>query len=228
MMNDYEKVYETFKALSHAVPFKPNNWLSPYPLFNGNFTASDTPAGGLIEVTSENYHSVVEQRANMAIDYARKSKEPMIALLIVLTSPYYMQFLYFIKDYVTPETIGECLAHCWVDMEFPNQHACDMLLELFDKADKKALMSEEEYEKFSSLPETVEIYRGIQSKKAKVKAMSWTLSLDKAKWFANRWGQNNKVVKVLMPKRNILAYFKGRGEEEIVINPKRLTKIAEV
>ena len=226
--DDIEGVFKTFKALCHAVPFKPNNFLSPYPLFSGNYVMLEPGVAGMVEVTKENYQEIVEKQSSMALEMARKSKDPIISLLLCMSTPYYMQFLHFIQDEVSPKTLGECLGHCWTEMEFPNQHSSDMLIKLFEKADKKSLMSDDEYETFQALPETVMIYRGLQSKKAKVRALSWTLSLEKAQWFASRWKQKNKVVKVLVPKRKILAYFKGRGEEEIVINPNGLTKIISV
>lgn len=51
--------------------------------------------------------------------------------------------------------------------------------------------------------------------------MSWTRKYDKAVWFANRFG-NGYVIKGTAKKEDVLAYFSRRGEEEIVIEAKKV------
>ena len=75
-------------------------------------------------------------------------------------------------------------------------------------------------------PEVVEVYRGITDYNKKyVKALSWTLSKKTAEWFADRFSSKGIIYKALIPKEHILAYFNGRNEKEIVLDPKYLQDI---
>lgn len=49
---------------------------------------------------------------------------------------------------------------------------------------------------------------------------SWTTSLKTAKWFANRFGAKGSVYKGVVDISDIYDYFEGRGEFEVLINPK--------
>ena len=71
---------------------------------------------------------------------------------------------------------------------------------------------------------TVLIYRGVGSEDYKYD-MSWTLSFERAKWFAERFGSNTQIVyKAFVQKQDILAYFADRGEDEVVVDPDVLKK----
>jgi hypothetical protein len=48
--------------------------------------------------------------------------------------------------------------------------------------------------------------------------MSWTLDIERARWFAKRYGDNGKVWKAVIPKERVLACFYDRGEEELVVD----------
>ena len=59
--------------------------------------------------------------------------------------------------------------------------------------------------------------------------MSWTLSRKTAVWFAERFRPEEPVVgEGRCCKEDILAYFTGRGEEEIVIDPRAVRNIREI
>ena len=55
------------------------------------------------------------------------------------------------------------------------------------------------------------IYRG-----GPVMGFSWTLDLEKAKWFANRWDANGELWTATVVKDNVIGYYDGRGETEVV------------
>lgn len=73
----------------------------------------------------------------------------------------------------------------------------------------------------NSLPEKVKIYRGLGSKSRR-DGISWTLSKEKAEWFATRFKDNGEVLTAEANKSDILAFLNGRNEQEIIINPKKL------
>jgi hypothetical protein len=95
-------------------------------------------------------------------------------------------------------------------------------------------MSEEDIRIFKSLPDEVEVWRGMNDKHCKpgLRGISWTLDQDKAIWFANRfphWGRP-LVAKAVINKPDVLAYFGERDESEIVSMQVRIvsTKLVRV
>ena len=89
-------------------------------------------------------------------------------------------------------------------------------------------MDGEEKEKFDSFDDTVTIYRGVTSYNAKnIKALSWTTDYQTAEWFAHRFGEEGTVYQAQIGKEHILAFFSGRNESEVIVDPKYLTNITE-
>lgn len=73
------------------------------------------------------------------------------------------------------------------------------------------------------------VYRGVTSFNAdNVKALSWTLDQETAEWFAHRFGEDGTVYEALISKEHIYAYFGGRNEAEVIVDPKHLMDITEV
>lgn len=90
----------------------------------------------------------------------------------------------------------------------------------FRLADKKSLMYDDEYETYTALPENFIVYRGVTSGR-NPNGMSWTREYDKAEWFSNRFGEGY-VLEGTVNKKDTLAFFNRRGEEEIVIEAKNV------
>jgi len=92
---------------------------------------------------------------------------------------------------------------------------------------RKHLMTPYERRVLSGLPGVVTIYRGCGPEN--VAGWSWTLSRRKAEWFARRFCTPELaafcglLVVGRCSKRHILAYFSGRREREIVIDPSEVT-----
>ena len=61
-----------------------------------------------------------------------------------------------------------------------------------------------------------------------VRALSWTLDRQTAEWFAHRFGENGTVYEAQIDKKHIYAYFSGRNESEVIVDPSYLTNITEV
>ncbi len=225
MKDDFEQICKVFRAFCLAVPFQ-DHPMRPQALFMGNVVILEP--GKFTEVTKENYEKIVGQLCDKMIGLARVSEDPVVNLFIYLTDVYYVQYLYFIKDLLSQKTFSECLSFCWTTPEFPNQHDTSMLIDLFRKADKQFLMDDVELLALNDLPSVIKIYRGLQTPKAKKRGLSWTLSLDRARWFANRWKKNCDVLSAEVTKEHVLAVFLGRNEQEVVVNPRGLRNICKV
>ena len=140
----------------------------------------------------------------------------------LLNDSYRLLFLVDVAQYLSQEDYSVILADAWVGCEYANMDANvskKEILEHFKKADKEKLMSESELEIYDGLDESVVVYRGVSSKnKSNVKALSWTLNFEKAKWFAERWGKRGTIYSAVIDKKDILAYFDSKSEDEVVVD----------
>lgn len=148
-------------------------------------------------------------------------KSDLLGLYMIIRNPYKLTFLKYAMDDMSKEDFSHYLADAWVVMENPNQDAncpIPLIIKMFKKADKKILMTPEDYEKFINLPDEIEVYRGVAVNR-NPKGISWTDNYEKAKWFANRFNNENEVgyiQKAIVKKENVLAYFNTRNEQELV------------
>lgn len=152
------------------------------------------------------------------------------SLYYMIRKSYKLTFIKFIEKYLSIEDISRLFAEAWTSSENPNQDvnvSLAQLTRIFKKTNKEILMTEEEYEIYNNLPETFTVYRGV-AKGRNPKGMSWTRNLEVAKWFANRFNYGNKtgyIQQATANKKDVLAYFNRRDEDEIVINIKSLNNI---
>ncbi len=159
------------------------------------------------------------------IDRAKNSYE----IYIRLNKTYGLTFLKFAKEYLSTEDLSQILADAWMRSENPNMDANVSkreLVAMFNDADKAYLMTADECLRLEQLGDSVTVYRGVTQYNARnIKALSWTIDRKKAEWFATRFGEDGTVYKAQINKRNILAFFTGRNESEIVLNPNKLENI---
>ena len=149
-------------------------------------------------------------------------------LMQLVAGPYRAQILNFCSSYLSDEVLANELSYTWISTEFFGNGACVSAsdwISMFKRSDKQHLMDNEEQEVFNNFPDEIEIYRGVGSK-GKVRGMSWTVSRDVAEWFANRYNQNGNVYSAKIKKEHVLAYFVGRGEQEVIVEPRFLKNVS--
>ena len=146
----------------------------------------------------------------------------------MIRMPYRLMFLDLVWKYLNPKLFSKILENTWIMTENPSAYkgvSLDSIKEMFLHADKKQLMSAKEFKKYQNLPSKVILYRGVQSK-SNPNGFSWTPDIKTAKWFAERYEEDNGyILKVEMPKERIFACFDSRNESEIVCDPRRLKKL---
>jgi hypothetical protein len=130
----------------------------------------------------------------------------------------------FLNLKISNKDYWELLGSIWTDTENSWQE-----LELWkyhfssDRPCSEYLMNKQERKAFKNLPDKLTIYRGYVPNKNK-NGLSYTLDETTANWFSNRYNKSNtkdgKVLKRIVNKSDVLAYFNGRNEEEILIKPK--------
>ena len=150
-------------------------------------------------------------------------------VFMMITKSYMLGFLKYAKPFLSSEDFTKMLADAWVRSESPNADpnlSKSKLVSLFKAADPEILMDAEERAQLQSLDDKVTIYRGVTSYNARnVKALSWTLDENVARWFASRFGEQGRVYQAQIAKDDILAIFTGRNESEVIVDPKQLREI---
>ena len=73
---------------------------------------------------------------------------------------------------------------------------------------------------FAALPDKFIVYRGFKKEGGEV-GYSWTLDRSMGEWFARRYAYQGQpmLAKMEVNKSDVLAYFNGRKESEIVLHP---------
>ncbi len=138
-----------------------------------------------------------------------------------------------IKNHLSDREYWNLLRDVWVDHEF----LCDkkyLIKKLLtsNRPGRKNIMKHQELKAFNRLSDNFLIYRGYE--KGRGLGWSWTLNMDKAIWFASRWYQsdrNDSKPRILMSKANkkdVIAYFLSRNEDEIVIDPHKVNIIGKI
>lgn len=154
----------------------------------------------------------------------------VLNIYMMIRGSYRLTFLKFIEKHLSCEDMSRLLADAWTTSENPNQDvnvSLSLATKWFKKADKRVLMSEEDYKVYESLPDVFKVYRGV-SVGRNPQGMSWTANKEKARWFANRFNtesENGYIQAATVHKEDVLAYFNNRDEDEIVINTKSLSDI---
>lgn len=147
----------------------------------------------------------------------------------ILRQSYYLTFLKFAKESLSLTDFSMLLGKFWTEEENLNGDVnvpVSLSARWFKSADKQALMYDDEYKTYKDLPETFTIYRGVTPGR-NPDGMSWTRDLSKADWFSRRFG-DGYVLEGIANKKDVLAFFSRRGEEEVVIEAKKVKNKKEL
>jgi len=159
--------------------------------------------------------------------FIRSCKTP-VEVFMLFRKGFRFDLLQTVKNLLSAEDLSAVLRYSWETYDNPNKDNCfskTELIDLFSSCIPEVLMEKEELEVLKNLPEEVTVYRGVTTYNQKVvRALSWTLNIEVAKKFAERyWEENGTIYQAEIKKENILAYFEG--EEEVIVIPRRLHKI---
>ena len=120
--------------------------------------------------------------------------------------------------------LRELLPSIWIDAEAP-RHVMRTALALFRAT---GFVTDIEDGGAWALPkEPVTLYRGVGSQRA-ARGMSWTKAGGVAAFFARRYaraGRPGYIYETTVKPTAILGIFEGRGESEVVVNPRKLKDV---
>lgn len=125
-----------------------------------------------------------------------------------------------VAGHLDDEEYWRLLGAIWIDTEFPSQRLDDWNVALSsERPFRHAMMSDENYSALLKMPSPITVYRGYAGVANYHGGLSWSLSYDKAKWFAKRFaieGESIRLLKGQVDNKDVIAYFTERGEDEIV------------
>ena len=159
------------------------------------------------------------------VDSAKK----LVNIYMMYRDPYKLTFMKFNGDFMSKKQFAEYLADAWVTEDNPNMDINvppSESIEMFKKAEKKWLMTEEDYAYYHNLPDEIEVFRGVSVGRIK-HGLSWTDDKEKAEWFRKRFqrkgsksngDENCCMLRAVVKKSDVLAYFNTRNEKELVVN----------
>ena len=194
---DLEKVKSIARMLLltpvHKTPYSPVVVQHPFTS-SGIATAKKDGVLQIIDITESEEN--LERWQEWMKEWIKNAKSAY-EIYMMTNKPYGLTYLKYAEPYLSKEDFSNILGDAWVRSENPNGDANvskKELLLMFKQADKKALMTEEDYKRWESLDDTLTVYRGVTSHNAKnIKALSWTLDEKTAEWFAHRFDENGTV-----------------------------------
>lgn len=158
-----------------------------------------------------------KQKKN-AVEEAKRDKK-FSSYIFLHERPYRINAFSDMSKLMNDKEYYETLSHIWIDSEniYQNKDLWKSLMKEKDRVRaKRHFMSKEDQKYFDSLPDIITVYRGYDPGKNKV-GFSYSLSEEKAEWFAKRFNKNGMVVKRKISKLKIFAYTNSRNEQEIII-----------
>lgn len=140
-------------------------------------------------------------------------------VFMFLRTQYRLTLFKYTNQYMSPEDFKEVLLFSWIMVEHP---LSDMNV---TKGEMLRWFKKIGY--ISDLSGVVMIYRGVGSEKYR-DGISWTLDKSKAEWFATRFTDDGIIYSAKVKSKDILYYISERGEEEIIVDPKKLMQIERI
>lgn len=216
MSNEISKWYEIMQREEELLPE-----LQAYYEEGGNFPMVRHPLVFSVPHSPQQNAMVNEQYRHKLAAVEKAFCENNFGAYIALHERAYR--LDAFKEYIENATVSSkeywsTLADIYTDSENIYQNF-DEWVELLsaDRDYKRNLMNEEELEHLYQLPDIVSIYRGYKYCDTS-KWLSWSTNILKAKFFADRFIADGHVAHARVWKRDIIAYFNGRDEDEVLIS----------
>lgn len=192
----------------------------------------------------ERLHATEEKATALALPKPVNLKQHRANLLKLSEFPHYIltfpereRFTAFqqLLPQLADKNYWELVREVWLMQEtiYPNVTEWLGILSA-TRGDRHHLMSEDERAVLAAAPEEIIIWRGCGHEDGK-RGLSWTLNEAQAKFFAeyacgNRrahftasGSKNPIVVSAVCRKADVLAYFDGREEAEVVVDPKNVS-----
>ena len=221
--NELEKAKELAKLFLH-MPVDTTEY-SPmfitHPFWESAFVSDGDGVFNLLE-DKERYQKYQEYFSRKCLDTC----VTLIQLVYRFRKSFRLTFVdYLYKEHIISKiTAGNLIADIWTTIEVVNHDVNvpkNRVLSYIQKADKEIIMDENEKKVVNELPEVVTVYRGCESR-AGLNGLCFTLNKNTAFWFATRYQEKGFVMEATIGKNDIIAYKDSRGENEIILDYRKL------
>lgn len=120
---------------------------------------------------------------------------------------------------------SELVASVWIDSENIWQNHQQWKRTWASLKKPSLTMEADELKALKAMPDILTVYRGIGAQTHNPNGLSWTLSKEKAVWFAQRFKRiSPTLISGQVKKVDVYAYFTGRNEQEIVVDPRKIER----
>lgn len=222
-------IKDVAKALlfQEVLPCEQFGFVVYHPFTNSNTVAVRNNKTGEFEIVDILHDAKGKRQWMNDMIYRIDACETPWEILCLMNKPYYFAFIKFAHDMMSNKDLGMILSHAWVSVEYSNNDTNlrpDEIVNLMSCLPKELLMTEEDLHVYNGLLDKFTVFRGVNPQNVKYVdcALSWTLDIEIAKFFANRFNSDGsgKVYGKVIDKSDVLAYFNTRNEQEEVIIPK--------
>ena len=137
---------------------------------------------------------------------------------------------FWANDPINDREFWKLVSSIWIDSENIHQHLVEWIgIWSSDREFRETVMDEDDIEAFTKLPESFPIWRGAGHRRV-AEGLSWTTDKAKATWFAHRFASSRRhdaafLAQGVVHRGDVLAYFIGRNESEIVVLPDKVQSV---
>jgi hypothetical protein len=150
---------------------------------------------------------------------ANANDAQIVSVLVALPGPRaFVAFRAFSDKIQDDATYWNVLGTLWKDAGTVHQQSLWLPFFRSNRRSRQKIMKSSERKAFAQLPETITAYRAINDESEISSAISWTLSPEIAQRIFSHNGKR-QVIKRQFKKKQVLAYFSRRHEQEIIVLP---------
>jgi hypothetical protein len=185
-----------------------------------------------ISYTNYSTNQIYIKNKKLYDDYLQLKKYDSVIRLI--SKPLRINWFYDNRQKIYKE-MGEdkyysILREILVEIEF-HYYNKEYYSKLLYVGDPLKMMDDDEKISYDELPENIKIYRGVnddnncinKSNFRKFVGHSWSIDKEISIWFSKRFNLKSKVVlSIEISKDQVLSYFSGMGEQEILVDYSKL------
>lgn len=168
------------------------------------------------------------ERYRVKLEYCEKAIEEQkwSSYLYMHERPYRLDAFEHIEGFLLPDEYWDLLGGIWTDSENIRQNEARWRRCLTAEIEgREHMMSEEEQAALAhDYDDVIPVFRGF-SYRGRERGLSWTANSVVAKWFARRFardGEPQYVASGHVNKSDVLAFFDGRSEYEMVVLPEHV------
>lgn len=169
------------------------------------------------------FGAVENERLNKGYEFRKARRQEALdkgnhgQYVFVHERPYRLDALMELHGEIPVTEFSKLMLDVYVDSENVGDNL-DTWLELLEP-----LTGTDPWGSVNQLPDgKFKIYRG-----GNKEGVSWTLDRTQAQWFAGRWQENHPVWEATVTRDDVIGYYNGRGEKEVIVYPPAIIHLIE-